>query len=37
MDYIDNKYKQESFDLMGLELYDDLDGVIDSLNEWVDY
>ena len=36
MDYIDNKYKQESFDLMGLELYNDFDGVIDSLNEWVD-
>lgn len=36
MDYIDNKYKQESFDLMGLELYDDLDDVIYSLNVWVE-
>ena len=36
MDYIDNKFNQESFDLQELELYGDLNDVIDSLNEWVD-
>lgn len=36
MDYIGNKLNQESFDLLGLELYDDLTAVIYSLNEWVD-
>ena len=36
MEKIDTIYKQESFDLLGLELYEDLDSAIYTLNSWVD-
>ncbi len=36
MELILHIYKQESFDLYGLELYDEIDTALDTLNRWVE-